>query len=40
VEDLPVAPAIGEPITFVPGYSSMLALFTSSYVTKEFVRGA
>ena len=40
VEDLSVAPAIGEPITFVPGYSSMLALFTSSYVTKEFVRGA
>jgi predicted amino acid racemase len=40
VEDLPVPPAIGEPIAFVPGYSATLALFTSPYVAKEFVRGA
>jgi len=40
VEDLSVAPAIGEPIVFVPGYSSTLSLFTSPYVAKEFVRGA
>lgn len=39
VDDLPVAPAIGEPIAFVPGYSSVLALFTSPYVAKEFVGG-
>lgn len=37
VEDLPVPPGIGEPVTFVPGYSSMLALFTSPYVAKVFV---
>jgi len=40
VEDLPVAPAVGEPIAFIPGYSAVLALFTSPYVAKEFVRGA
>jgi ornithine racemase len=37
VEDLPVAPAIGDAIEFVPGYSATLALFTSAYVRKEFV---
>jgi predicted amino acid racemase len=37
VEDLPVPPGIGEPITFVPGYSSTLALFTSPYVAKQFI---
>jgi predicted amino acid racemase len=40
VGDLPVAPAIGEPIAFIPGYSSTLSLFTSPYVAKEFARGA
>jgi ornithine racemase len=40
VHDLPVPPAIGEPVTFVPGYSSTLQLFTSPYVVKAFVRGA
>ncbi len=39
VEDLPVPPAIGEPIAFVPGYSATLALFTSLYVAKEFING-
>jgi len=39
VEDLSVAPAVGEAIAFIPGYSAMLALFTSPYVAKEFVRG-
>jgi predicted amino acid racemase len=37
VEDLPVPPEIGEPIVFVPGYSSTLHLFTSPYVAKEYV---
>lgn len=37
VHDLPVAPAIGEGIGFVPGYSSALQLFTSPYVAKRFV---
>jgi predicted amino acid racemase len=37
VHDLPVPPAIGEAIEFVPGYSSVLALFTSPYVAKRFV---
>ncbi len=36
VEDLPVPPGIGEPLAFVPGYSSTLGLFTSPYVAKEF----
>jgi predicted amino acid racemase len=36
VEDLPVPPGIGEPLVFVPGYSSTLRLFTSPYVAKEF----
>jgi ornithine racemase len=36
VEDLPVAPEIGEAIAFLPGYSATLALFTSPYVDKEF----
>jgi len=37
VEDLPEAPAIGDVIRFVPGYSATLALFTSAYVCKEYV---
>jgi predicted amino acid racemase len=37
VEELPVPPSIGEPIAFIPGYSSTLALFTSAYVAKVFV---
>jgi predicted amino acid racemase len=37
VHDLPVAPAIGEAIEFVPGYSSVLQLFTSPYVAKRFI---
>ncbi len=39
VEDLPVPPGIGEPLVFVPGYSSTLRLFTSPYVAKEYVGG-
>jgi predicted amino acid racemase len=37
VEALPQAPAIGDAISFVPGYSAALALFTSPYVAKEYV---
>lgn len=37
VEALPLAPEIGESISFVPGYSATLALFTSPYVDKEYV---
>jgi len=37
VEALPQAPEIGESISFVPGYSATLALFTSPYVDKEYV---
>jgi len=36
VEDLPMAPRIGEAIEFFPGYSATLQLFTSPYVGKEF----
>jgi predicted amino acid racemase len=36
VEDLPVAPKVGDAITFVPNYSATLALFTSPYVDKVF----
>ena len=37
VNALPQGPAIGESISFVPGYSATLALFTSAYVEKEYV---
>lgn len=37
VGDLDRAPALGEALEFVPGYSATLALFTSPYVAKEFV---
>lgn len=37
VDDLPLPPAIGESLAFVPGYGATLALFTSPYVTKVFV---
>jgi predicted amino acid racemase len=37
VDALPHAPAIGDAIAFVPGYSATLALFTSPYVEKRFV---
>jgi predicted amino acid racemase len=37
VDALPQAPAIGEAIAFVPGYSATLALFTSPYVEKRFI---
>jgi len=37
VHDLPDAPAIGEPIAFVPNYSATLRLFTSPYVAKATV---
>lgn len=36
VEDLPEPPAIGDAISFVPGYAAMLQLFTSPYVAKAF----
>jgi predicted amino acid racemase len=39
VDDLPDPPAIGDAIEFRPGYSAVLALFTSPYVRKEFVGG-
>lgn len=34
VHDLPAAPEVGESISFVPGYSATLRLFTSPYVAK------
>ena len=37
VEDLPTPPAIGESLSFIPGYGATLALFTSPYVEKVFV---
>ncbi|MRS12382.1 MAG: alanine/ornithine racemase family PLP-dependent enzyme [Actinobacteria bacterium] len=37
VEDLPEAPRPGDAISFVPGYSATLRLFTSPYVEKRFV---
>ena len=37
VDDLPEPPAIGDALSFVPGYSATLALCTSPYVRKEFV---
>jgi predicted amino acid racemase len=37
VDDLPVAPAVGDTISFVPGYSATLRLFTSPYVAKVMV---
>lgn len=36
VHDLPVPPRPGDTLAFVPGYSSVLAAFTSPYVRKEF----
>jgi predicted amino acid racemase len=39
VDALAVPPAIGEALLFRPGYSAVLALFTSEYVRKEFVGG-
>jgi predicted amino acid racemase len=36
VHDLPEAPVVGDAIEFVPGYSAVLALFTSAYVDKVF----
>jgi ornithine racemase len=39
VDDLPTPPAIGSSIEFRPGYSATLALFTSEYVRKVWVRG-
>jgi hypothetical protein len=40
VEELPIPPAIGEAVEFVPGYGATLGLFTSPYVDKVFVGGA
>lgn len=37
VEDMAQAPRPGDGITFVPGYSATLRLFTSKYVEKRFV---
>jgi ornithine racemase len=37
VHDLPVPPAVGDAIGFVPNYAATLALFTSPYVDKVFV---
>ena len=37
VDDLPSAPAIGDMLSFTPGYGATLALFTSPYVDKVFV---
>ena len=37
VDDLPEPPAIGDAIEFRPGYSAVLALFTSEYVAKEYI---
>jgi predicted amino acid racemase len=37
VDAMPTPPRIGDSITFVPGYSATLQLFTSRYVAKEFI---
>jgi predicted amino acid racemase len=37
VDDLPVAPVVGDALEFRPGYSAVLGLFTSPYVRKVFV---
>lgn len=37
VHDMTVMPKVGDPISFVPGYSATLRLFTSPYVAKEAV---
>lgn len=37
VDDLPVPPAVGDTLEFIPGYGATLALCTSPYVTKAFV---
>lgn len=37
VEDMPRPPAVGEALSFIPGYAAVLALFTSPYVAKVFV---
>lgn len=37
VHDLPQPPAIGDAIEFRPGYSAVLALFTSEYVAKAYI---
>jgi len=37
VDALPQPPALGDAITFVPGYAATLAAFTSPYVEKVFV---
>jgi len=39
VDDLPEPPRVGDEIRFTPGYSAVLALFTSAYIRKEFVSG-
>jgi ornithine racemase len=37
VDAMPVPPAIGDSLSFVPGYSATLALFTSRYVDKAYL---
>jgi predicted amino acid racemase len=37
VEDMAAPPRVGDEITFLPGYSATLRLFTSPYVEKRFV---
>ena len=37
VEGLDRPPAIGEPISFVPGYAALLQSFTSPYVEKVYL---
>jgi ornithine racemase len=39
VHDLPVRPAVGDAIGFVPNYAATLALFTSPYADKRFTGG-
>ncbi len=39
VHELPACSMIGDTIEFRPGYSAVLALFTSEYVAKEYVGG-
>jgi predicted amino acid racemase len=36
VEDLPLAPRLGDPLSFIPSYGATLQLFTSPYVHKVF----
>jgi ornithine racemase len=39
VDAMPNPPRVGDSLTFVPGYSATLSLFTSRYVAKDYIGG-